>query len=139
MPYWRKPNHTDANPDKIAQRMEDRAFRAEQRDEIHLARSLHSRRLKYRKGNGERERVFARHWMKQRTMLRHLLRQLPQSTKDFTAYDWARYDRPVYVTKREAEVAASVIQWLGSNCGFAFIQEVLNDLGYTIVKKEKRT
>lgn len=121
IPYWRRPNHTDANPNKIAERMEDRAYRNERRDELHLGRGLHSPRL--RRYN-ERERVFAKSWMTERNMLRHLLVPYP-----------ATEGRLHYVTKREAEVAASIIQWLGSNVGFAFLCENLDKLGYKVVKK----
>lgn len=137
MPYWQKPNHADADPDNIAERMERRAYRNERRDELHLGRGLHSRRLKYLKGNGERERAFARHWMKRRECLGHLLRPYPPANvkfKDMTQRELDEFHSPVFVTKRDSEVASTIIQWLGSNVGFCFLEQVLRSLGYKLVK-----
>jgi hypothetical protein len=36
-------------------------------------------------------------------------------------------------TARDAQVAATVIQWLGSQVGFFFLEEVLQKVGYKIV------
>lgn len=41
------------------------------------------------------------------------------------------------VNKQERFVAATVIQWLGTNCGFSFLQEVLRDCGLHITKIPK--
>lgn len=38
-------------------------------------------------------------------------------------------------TQRDAEVAATVIQWLGSEVGFNFLQEALEPLGYEITER----
>lgn len=40
------------------------------------------------------------------------------------------------ISKRERMIVATVIQWLGSNCGFAFLREALNKCGYDIVPKQ---
>lgn len=40
------------------------------------------------------------------------------------------------VTKMERLIVATVIQWLGSNCGFCWLNEALNKAGYKIVKKK---
>lgn len=40
------------------------------------------------------------------------------------------------VTEKEREIAATVIQWLGSNCGWCFLGEVLSECGYTLTKKK---
>jgi hypothetical protein len=42
------------------------------------------------------------------------------------------------ISAEEAMITATAIQWLGSNCGFAFLQEVLNKCGYRIKKKETK-
>lgn len=39
------------------------------------------------------------------------------------------------ITNRDRVIAATVIQWLGSNVGFSFLQKALNMCGYKIVKK----
>ncbi len=40
----------------------------------------------------------------------------------------------IVLTNRERMIAATCIQWLGSNCGFAFLHEALAKCGYKIVK-----
>lgn len=37
-------------------------------------------------------------------------------------------------TNRERCIVATIIQWLGSNVGFAWLERVLNNCGYTIVQ-----
>lgn len=50
--------------------------------------------------------------------------------------DDQRY-RPKQAEDRDREVAATVIQWLGSLVGFSFLQTVLEKVGYEIRKKEE--
>lgn len=130
--YWRRPAHADADPDKIAERMEDRAYHNEFRDELHLARGIGSVRLKQLRWNSTvRERAFAKAWVKERGALRGLLAPYPTTGGiHFTS------NNPHRVTLREGVVAATVIQWLGSNCGFAFLEKVLGDCGYALVRKK---
>ena len=46
--------------------------------------------------------------------------------------------RKLKITFRERFIVATIIQWLGSNCGICFLKESLRDAGYEIVKiKEK--
>lgn len=37
------------------------------------------------------------------------------------------------VTASERFVAATMIQWLGSNCGFSFLRRALKEAGYTVI------
>ncbi len=39
------------------------------------------------------------------------------------------------ITNKERLIVATIIQWLGTNCGFCFLQEALDKAGYKIVKK----
>ncbi len=39
------------------------------------------------------------------------------------------------ITLRERFIAATVIQWLGTNCGMAFLKEALDKCGLKIVQK----
>ncbi len=41
----------------------------------------------------------------------------------------------VKISKKERLIVATIIQWLGTNCGFCFLQEALSKAGYKIVKK----
>lgn len=40
-------------------------------------------------------------------------------------------------TQRDAMVAATVVQWLGSQVGFSFLNEALASVGYEIVQRQK--
>lgn len=55
-------------------------------------------------------------------------------------FDGDRYhNRMVHkITKRERWIVATVIQWLGTNCGFGFLYEVFEDCNYVLTMKEKR-
>ena len=38
------------------------------------------------------------------------------------------------ITPRDRMVAATIIQWLGSNCGMCFVETVLKDTGYKVIR-----
>lgn len=40
------------------------------------------------------------------------------------------------ITNRDRLISATVIQWLGTNCGFCFLKESLSKAGYDIVKRD---
>ncbi len=40
------------------------------------------------------------------------------------------------ITNRDRLIAATVVQWLGTNCGFCFLREALAKAGYEIVKRK---
>ncbi len=40
------------------------------------------------------------------------------------------------INNRDRIIAATVIQWLGTNCGFCWLQEALSKAGYDIVKRK---
>lgn len=43
---------------------------------------------------------------------------------------------PAYITQRDATIAATVIQWLGTNGGKSFLQRVFAECGYRIIKED---
>lgn len=43
----------------------------------------------------------------------------------------------IEVNKRERQIVASIVQWLGTNCGFSFLEMALKRCGYRITKIEK--
>lgn len=83
--------------------------------------------------SGDLERAFAFAWMeKHDTFGSDHLQSLLSSGDPF--------GEPV-VTQRDASVAATIIQWLGTNCGWGFLCEVLRKHGqYDVVdlKAEQR-
>jgi hypothetical protein len=44
-------------------------------------------------------------------------------------------ERTLNITNRDRMIAATVIQWLGSNCGFSMLMEALGKCGFMIVDK----
>jgi uncharacterized membrane protein len=120
----RNPRHDDADVDAIEERAHEREYQKRNRDELHLGRSVDSYRLRYTKPGGAFERAFARVWMDERPVLRHILAPRGSGSVHF-------------VEKREAEVAATVIQWLGTNVGFGFLRRALEECGYEVVEKNR--
>jgi len=92
--------------------------------------SLSPQRLKHKCGVAER--VFASLWKKENerhnginsglALLELLLEQ------EQTLPGPLKLKIPPDITQRDAEVAASVIQWLGTNCGCAFIQQAEREI-----------
>ena len=82
------------------------------------------------------EMIFARKWAEENKRCRYInygygiLQDLFMEKKGRSI--WAT---PVkIITKRERMIVATVVQWLGSNCGFSFLSEVLREYGYEIRK-----
>lgn len=78
------------------------------------------------------EFVYAKRWWK-------LNERSPGVNSGFTALEWilsrqhrykdgSAFDRPGCVTQRDAAVAASVVQWLGTNCGMSFLIEAEREI-----------
>lgn len=95
---------------------------------IHHA-GLHANRLNH--PCGAREETFAKAWRKEneppsflnggRGILDHLL---------YASQDGRSIDGEA--TEREESVAATVIQWLGTNCGWSFLEGIIKDCGFVI-------
>ena len=41
------------------------------------------------------------------------------------------------ITQRDALVAATVVQWIGTNVGRSFLTEAFRDVGYEVVLRKK--
>lgn len=61
-----------------------------------------------------------------------------ESARDMMPWLSGGYKQDCKLTQRDAEVAATVIQWLGSNVGWSFLSEALDRCGYKIVEKGRR-
>jgi hypothetical protein len=83
-----------------------------------------------------REAAFQKHWMKQNEINpgvnsgHGILQGL--FTKVENPFSLMSKTTVIQLNARDRQVAATAIQWLGSNCGFAFLQETLKDCGYNI-------
>ncbi|MDO8795391.1 MAG: hypothetical protein Q7J25_12300 [Vicinamibacterales bacterium] len=76
--------------------------------------SFHEDRLRH----GIPERIYAEHW-------KSLNVRSPGVNHGYTYLEWILTPSgraPGPVSQRDASVAAAVIQWLGTNCGMAFLQ-----------------
>jgi len=82
-----------------------------------------------------RERAFVEHWQTKEADTVELLMRKQCARDDPRAVGYfmdtnTRYMRPLGpTTHRDRVVAETVIQWLGSNCGMAFLQETLRSIG----------
>lgn len=85
-------------------------------------RGLQPRRLKASGRYVNREAFYAMAWRRHNKRIAHI-------NHGYSALEWiltpdgAQYPPPV--SQRDAEVAASVIQWLGTNSGEAFLHDVV--------------
>lgn len=82
--------------------------------------------------SGDLERAFAYAWLKRQELFEH-------QPGDHLALmlQTATGEEDEIITQRDARVAATVIQWLGTNCGFAFLSQVLREHGqYKLVDVE---
>ncbi len=80
-----------------------------------------------------RERAFTEKWLEwnKGAMFQHGILQMLCS-------DQSNIFRIIYrpvLTKRDRYIAATVIQWLGTNVGFSFLQECLEHAGYKVIPK----
>jgi hypothetical protein len=80
--------------------------------------------------HNDREKAFADQWSKENRVGLGTSPLLDELLKPLQQEDWSK------LTHRDRIVAATAIQWLGSNVGMAFLTESLKRVGY-YVKKEK--
>lgn len=94
--------------------------------------------------DNDRERAFYQHWRKENKhrswinfgqgILQDLF-AIPAKSGHW----WKRIEGwNIVINKRDQYIVATVIQWLGTNCGWCFLNEVLNKCGYEIVKTDKQ-
>lgn len=74
---------------------------------------IHAKRLEHNFA----EKIFADRWAQQNKESQ-LLRQLLNTSKSTLEL----------ITQRDADVAATIVQWLGSNVGKCFVKECLKDI-----------
>jgi len=88
------------------------------------------------KGNlGEREKAFASHWEEENKKNPMLNSGQGILQNKFIIGEPYNYKRILNILPLHRLIVATVIQWLGSNCGFCFLEECLDKCGYRIVKK----
>ncbi len=82
------------------------------------------------------ERTFAEEWIRinRRVYGSNLLQQLFNRDDDSAL----RRRRPrLIITERDAFIVATVIQWLGTNIGFGFLQETVEKFGWKLVPTDR--
>lgn len=99
---------------------------------------LHVHRLGPKCGN-PREVAFAEQWQSEHAysdLLGQLFLVPATEGTQGAERDWvlgASYCKPLgYPTERDRIVAATVVQWLGSNIGMGYLREALGKCGYKI-------
>lgn len=110
----------------------------------HVGKSAH--RLKGEACDQQRrEKAFAAKWAEYNTddsssasYLTHLLCTRMATRADRPLLFCGNQVQDRELTQDEATAAATVVQWLGSNVGFSFLEEALRDAGYRIVTDRQR-
>jgi len=107
--------------------------------------STHADHLSYHQDrlteHNPRERVFAEKWKHENTregfstpLLVALLTRSKSPTIAARPHDDREWiDGPM--SKRDGHVAATVVQWLGTNVGMTFLEEALTQCGYKLVRE----
>lgn len=112
-----------------------------------LNRGLDYRRTKFT--SSFREKAFADSWEKEAAwnkghnygwgILQDLMFQPIRNPAPWQRLGWY-FGQPMRcvfkITRREAVIVATVIQWLGTNCGWCWLDATLRSCGYKIVKIE---
>lgn len=90
---------------------------------------------------GDREKIFYKQWKKENRPLAHInqgwgcLQNLfsIRPKKWYHTYGWK-----LIINKRDRYIVATVMQWLGTNCGWCWLEETLRKCGYRLQKIEKQ-
>lgn len=112
-------------------------------EDIVLRKYAHSRHVGIRHERCEhdpREKAFYEQWMKENEPIRainsgHGILQDLFIEKD-GVHQNGRFVE--VIGERDSVIVATVIQWLGSNCGMSFLREALKKAGYKIVEVDKQ-
>lgn len=97
-------------------------------------KGIFRRRIKY----NDREKAFADLWEKENEAIKGLdygygiLQNLMFKGPNSPNLLWGKWNVVFNITQREACIVATVIQWLGTNVGFCFVERALNKCGYRI-------
>lgn len=83
---------------------------------------------------GRRERAFADLWEREQEP-KHSGRSLLEAL--LSHQHGGQFFEVLGLTNRDAMVAATVIQWLGTNCGFDFLSRALAEAGERVVRKDE--
>lgn len=97
-------------------------------------------RMKYT--DNELEKLFYKEWKEENKNRPHINYGYGALQDLFCYYDKStpvlnRTRFHIVTNKRDQYIAATIIQWLGTNCGFAFLKSVLAKAGYDIVKRKQ--
>lgn len=101
-------------------------------------KGLHFLRTKWSGVSGIRENAFAERWLKENDPpYSNILQQLMFVQDRGASKVLDRYiSKPAFkISARDAKIVATVVQWLGTNIGFNFLQMALEAAGYEIVNK----
>lgn len=97
-------------------------------------RSNHYYRTKIKDAIGRREKIFARAWEKENQLIQRFTFGGICSKLDELM---VQNNCLIPVSQEAATAAATVVQWLGTNIGFTFLETTLREAGYNIVQTKK--
>ena len=86
-------------------------------------------------GSGRREKAFAETWVEDNKPQRYHMFGPVCSRLEMLM---VKNDRLIPVSQETATAVATIVQWLGTNFGRAFLDEALKKFGYHIVKIETK-
>lgn len=89
-----------------------------------------------RVNHNDRELAFQQQWIKENRMERgiNMGNGILQDLFTFQRQRSNLKDIELEISKRERMIVATVIQWLGTNCGWSFLELSLKKCGYKITK-----
>lgn len=91
---------------------------------------FYAARLAY---DNPREIAFATQW-KEENKRHHILAHLLMQGEGIAGPCYQKVTEHAPYNQQSASIAATVIQWLGSNVGFDFLRQCIEKAGYTIEK-----
>jgi hypothetical protein len=81
----------------------------------------------------KKEKVFSDEWKEQNKIQHHI----NYGYETLQCLMIGKDRKPLYyITQNDRVIVATVIQWLGTNIGFYFLEKALKKCGYKIVKEE---
>jgi len=95
--------------------------------------------------HGDREKIFYKQWKKENKQLRWLnfgqgiLQDLFAITGNnpFNFMRGGLIGWKLIINRRDRYIVATVMQWLGTNCGWCWLEETLRKCGYRLEKIER--
>lgn len=100
-----------------------------------IHQSIHHERTHIVDEIGRREKAFAETWVEENKPQRYFMFGPECSRLEMLM---VKNDHLIPISQETATAVATIVQWLGTNIGRAFLDEALKKFGYHIVKIEQK-